>query len=103
LLSCKRFLEELNDFLDETLDPTVRAELQRHINECPNCWVLCNTTEKTLKVFKGVLPKAVPADIQDRLLAALERRIAARGPICGDKPSTSTPATSPGADCPDSD
>ena len=85
MLTCKQFLQELNDFLDETLDPQVRRELERHVNECPNCWVLCNTTEKTLRVFKGMEAKPVPADIQERLLAALEKRMAARGPICEKK------------------
>ncbi len=83
MLTCKRFLQELNEFLDDTLDPQVRADLQKHVNECPNCWVVCNTTEKTLKVFKGMVAKALPADIQSRLWQALERRIASRGPLCG--------------------
>lgn len=74
MLTCKQFLQELNDFLDETLDPNTRAELQRHVNECPNCWVICNTTEKTLKVFKGMEPHAVPKDIEARLMAALEKK-----------------------------
>jgi anti-sigma factor (TIGR02949 family) len=74
LLTCKQFLQELNDFLDETLDPNTRAELQRHVNECPNCWVVCDTTEKTLKVFKGMEPQAVPKDIEARLMAALEKK-----------------------------
>jgi len=85
LLTCKQFLSELNDFLDETLDPQVRRDLERHVNECPNCWVVCDTTEKTLKVFKGMEIKPVPADIQARLLAALEKRVAAKGPLCGKK------------------
>jgi hypothetical protein len=100
LLSCKQFLQELDDFLDDTLDPQIRAELQRHVNECPNCWVVCNTTEKTLQVFKGYQPKAVPTDIQNRLLAALEKRIAARGPLCK-KTVSSDIAHTAGADCPD--
>jgi hypothetical protein len=102
LLSCKQFLQELNDFLDEKLDPQIRAELQRHVNECPNCWVVCNTTEKTVQVFKGYQPKAVPADIQNRLLAALEKRIAARGPLCR-KVASSDVAHTAEADCPDTD
>jgi anti-sigma factor (TIGR02949 family) len=81
LLTCKQFLTELTDFLDESLDPQLKADLQRHVNECPNCWVVCDTTQKTLKVFKGMEAKAVPEDIQNRLLDALRRRIDARGPI----------------------
>ena len=75
LLTCKQFLQELNDFLDETLDPAIRAELQRHVTECPNCWVVYNTTEKTLKVFKGMEPQPVPEPIRARLMEALERKI----------------------------
>jgi anti-sigma factor (TIGR02949 family) len=83
LLTCKQFLQELNEFLDETLDPNARAELQRHVNECPNCWVVYNTTEKTLKVFKGMDPQPVPEPIRSRLMEALDRKMKARGDECG--------------------
>ena len=75
MLTCKQFLQELNDYLDETLDAKMRADLQRHVEECPNCWVVCDTTQKTLKVFKGMEPQAIPSDIHARLMAALEKRI----------------------------
>ena len=78
MLTCKQFLQELNEFLDESLDPKTRAELQRHVNECPNCWVVYNTTEKTLKVFKGMEPQAVPEPIRTRLMEALERKCKAK-------------------------
>ena len=89
MLTCKQFLQELTDYLDDTIDPQTRSELTRHVNECPNCWVVCDTTEKTLKVFKGMEAKAVPPDIEKRLMSALEKRIADRGPICK-KPKPST-------------
>ncbi len=78
LVTCKDFLQELNDFLDERLDPNLRKELERHVSECPNCWVLCDTTEKTLKVFKGMEPQQVPPEIHARLLEALERKMQAK-------------------------
>jgi anti-sigma factor (TIGR02949 family) len=74
LLTCKQFLQELNDYLDESLDPALRAELQRHVNECPNCWVLFDTTQKTLKVFKGMECHPVPTEVQSRLMSALEKK-----------------------------
>lgn len=85
MLTCKQFLRDLNDYLDETLDPATREELQRHVNECPNCWVVCNTTEKTLQVFKGFEPQPVPKDIQTRLMAALEKKMQEEGPCCKKK------------------
>jgi len=92
LLTCKQFLQELNDYLDETLDPKTRAELQRHVNECPNCWVVCDTTEKTLRIFKGMEAQAVPEDIQKRLWSALEKRCnAKRAARAAANPDTPTP------------
>lgn len=75
MLTCKQFLQELSDFLDESVDPAVRAEVERHVNQCPNCWVVCDTTRKTLKVFKGMDAHALPEHLQRKLLAALERAI----------------------------
>ena len=80
MVTCKQFLQELSDYLDETLEPSVRAELQRHVNECPNCWVVCDTTEKTLRVFKGMEPQSIPNEVENRLWAALEKKCNAKRP-----------------------
>ena len=82
MLTCKQFLSDLNEYLEETLDPQTRAELQRHVNECPNCWVVCDTTKKTLKVFKGMEAMPVPQDIQKRLMAAIQKKIKDKGGCC---------------------
>lgn len=78
LLTCKQFLHELSDFLDESLDTEVRAKLEKHITECPNCWVIADTTRKTLQIYKGMEPYPIPDDVRDRLMRALEKRMAAR-------------------------
>jgi anti-sigma factor RsiW len=64
MLTCKQFLNELSEYLDDTLDPKTKAELHRHVSECPNCWVVCNTTEKTIKVYKGMEPQPIPPEIE---------------------------------------
>jgi anti-sigma factor RsiW len=78
LLTCKDFLRELNDYLDETTDPELRAQLARHVNECPNCWVIFDTSRKTIRVYQGMEPKAIPKEVHDRLMAALEKKMAGR-------------------------
>jgi len=78
LLTCKEFLNELSDFLDESLDAEIRAKLERHITECPNCWVIADTTRKTIQIYKGMEPYPIPEDVQSRLMRALERKIAAK-------------------------
>lgn len=78
MLTCRDFLRELSDYLDESIDAAVRARLEEHIAACPNCWVIADTTRKTIKIYKGMEPYPVPADVQDRLMAALERKMAAK-------------------------
>ncbi len=78
MLTCKQFLEELSDYLDENVDPEVRAGLEKHIAECPNCYVICDTTKKTIKIYKGMDPHPIPEEVESRLLSALEKKMAAK-------------------------
>ena len=78
MLTCKDFLEELSDYLDETIDAELRSKLERHITECPNCWVIADTTRKTIQIYKGMEPYPIPADVESRLMQALEKKKAAK-------------------------
>ena len=78
MLTCKDFLRELSDYLDESTDVEVRQKLEKHIAECPNCWVITDTTRKTIKIYKGMDAVTIPGDVQSRLMAALEKKMAAK-------------------------
>ena len=75
MLTCKDFLNELNEFLDDSVDPEIRHKLQEHVNECPNCWVVLDTTKRTIQVYRGQEPQPIPPEIHERLINALQRRI----------------------------
>jgi predicted anti-sigma-YlaC factor YlaD len=68
----------LSDYLDEAVDTEVRASIEAHLKECPNCWVICDTTKKTVRIYKGMDPYPIPADVQSRLTLAIEKKIAAK-------------------------
>jgi len=75
LLTCKDFLAELSDYLDERIDAELRAKLERHITECPNCWVIADTTRRTIQIYKGMDPYPIPPDVESRLMAALDKKM----------------------------
>ena len=77
MLTCKEFLSELSAYLDEQTDVELKAKIDKHAAECPNCWVVCDTTKKTLKVYKGMEAQEVPEPLRSRLMAALEQKMAA--------------------------
>ena len=74
MVTCKDFLSELNEYLDGSVETGLRQELERHLTECPNCWVVCDTTKKTIQIYRGVDPYQIPTGVHDRLIAALHRR-----------------------------
>lgn len=78
MLTCKQFLQELNDYLDPNTDAEMKRRLETHVTQCPNCFVIVDTTQKTLQIYKGVEPQSVPEDVKTRLLKAIERKMAAR-------------------------
>ena len=79
MLTCKDFLNELGEFMDGTLDQEIREKLQKHVSECPNCWVVLDTSQRTIKIYKGLEPQTIPPDIHSRLMTALNKKMAARG------------------------
>lgn len=78
MLTCKDFLHDLSDYLDETADAQIRAKIEKHILECPNCWVIADTTRKTIRIYKGMEPQSIPVDVEERLMKALEKKMAAK-------------------------
>ena len=77
MLTCREFLQELTDYLDSTVDVELRRKLEAHINECPNCFVILDTTQRTIKVYKGMQPQEIPEEVHVRLMKAVERKMAA--------------------------
>ena len=74
--TCKDFLRELSDYLDSSLDAATKIELDKHVEACPNCWVVLDTTKRTVKIYKGCEPQAVPAALEDKLMTALKAKMA---------------------------
>jgi hypothetical protein len=63
----------LADYLDECVDPALRQELESHITQCPNCWVICDTTKKTIQVYKGMEPEPLSDDLHAKLVQLIEK------------------------------
>ena len=72
----------MNEYLDETQDAELRREVEKHVNECPNCWVVFDTCKKTLKVFKGTEPQVLPGDVHSRLMERLQKKMSEKHGPC---------------------
>ena len=70
-MKCNDFLRELNDFLDGSMDPKLKAELQEHLQWCHNCYVVCNTTEKTIEIYRENKLYELPDTLRTKLRQAI--------------------------------
>ncbi len=80
MLTCKEFWQELADYPDIMADAELPPKLDAHISECLTCYVIFDTTRRTLKLYMGMQPQGVPEVVHIRLMAAVERKMAGQKP-----------------------
>ncbi len=73
-MNCTDFLKELTDYLDGALDARTKAELDEHLAWCHNCFVVCNTTQKTIEIYRDSEVYELPEDLRTRLRTAIVDR-----------------------------
>jgi anti-sigma factor RsiW len=64
-------LKELTDYLDDALDTRTRAELEEHLAWCHNCYVICDTTKKTIEIYRDSKMYELPEELRTRLESAI--------------------------------
>ena len=74
-MKCKTIIVELANYLDEELDPSLRAEIEQHLNKCQDCRLIVDTTKKTIQIFCNSEPAPLPEDTRRRLHEALQKRL----------------------------
>ncbi len=66
---------ELSNYLDGELDASLRSDLEHHLQKCPDCRMVVNTTKKTIEIFCNCAPAPLPEDVRARLHRALEEHL----------------------------
>jgi hypothetical protein len=79
-VKCSKFLTELNDFLDGSLDSKLKAELSEHLTWCHNCYVVCNTTKKTIEIYRENQVYELPDTLRTKLHDAIVAKCKASKP-----------------------
>jgi predicted anti-sigma-YlaC factor YlaD len=74
-VKCKAFITELADYLDEPIDPALRAEVEEHLAKCKDCRVVVDTCKKTIQIYCNSEPAPLSDDTRQRLYVALERKL----------------------------
>lgn len=74
MIKCRRFLEQLGDYLDGEGGTALREEVERHIGRCHDCWVVVDSCKKTISIYQCQELQPIPPSLHERLMKALEAR-----------------------------
>ncbi len=70
-MKCSEFLNELTNYLDGALDDRTKSELDDHLAWCHTCYVVCDTTRKTIEIYRDSELYELPDDLRVRLRSAI--------------------------------
>ena len=73
-MKCTEFLKELTDYLDGTIGVSLRAELDEHLQWCHDCFVVMNTTRKTIEIYRDNQLYELPENLRSQLHEAILTR-----------------------------
>ncbi len=75
MVSCKKVIANLSNFLDKSVDPKLRAEIEGHLRRCVRCSTLLDSTRKVLVITGDERTFEVPIGYSDRLHKDLATRL----------------------------
>ena len=69
------------------MDAQTRAELEDHLQWCHNCYVVCNTTKRTIEIYRDSHLYELPEDLRVRLRTAVISKCHTHKAACADTAS----------------
>ena len=75
MVSCKRVLDELSNFIDGDIDLQVKGEIEGHLKTCRRCSVLQDSLRKMLVIVADERRFEIPLGYSERLHAFIDRKI----------------------------
>lgn len=76
-MNCDDMLRYLSDYIDQCLDEELAEAFRDHLNCCPNCRIVLDSTKKVILLYKTAGCPAIPisrrASLYDRLERALNQ------------------------------
>ena len=75
MVNCHEVLLELSNYIDNDVDPELRAAIEEHLRQCHRCSVLLDSTKKVLYIVGDERIFEVPVGYSERLHHMLDRHL----------------------------
>jgi predicted anti-sigma-YlaC factor YlaD len=73
MLDCRQVLAELSNYVDDEVTLELKHAIEEHLARCHRCWVVYDTTRRTLVIVAENRPPATPIEVSQRLHARLRQ------------------------------
>jgi anti-sigma factor RsiW len=71
-MNCRHVWDHISEYIDNTLDPQVRAEVERHLATCEICSAILDSTRNIIILMADDRVFELPLDFSKRLHARLD-------------------------------
>ena len=71
-LNCKHVWGYISDYIDDSVDPELREDIERHLEHCEICSAILDSTRNILVLTADDRTFTLPIGFSDRLHARLE-------------------------------
>jgi anti-sigma factor RsiW len=75
MVSCQTVLQELSNFIDQEIDPALRAEIEAHLKTCHRCSLLHDSLRKIVVIVADERAFEIPAGYSERLHAFIDQHL----------------------------
>jgi Putative zinc-finger len=76
MVTCKKVISQISNFLGDSVDAALKAEIEHHLAHCRRCSTLLDSTRKVLVISGDDRTFEVPLGFSERLHSRLTERIA---------------------------
>ena len=74
-ITCIEVWREISNFIDDAVDPELRARMEAHFKVCKHCSAVLDGTRNVVKLVADGAEFEVPVDFGSRLYAKLNARL----------------------------
>lgn len=74
-IDCKHVWEHISAYIENDVDPELRAEIDRHLETCEICSAVLDSTRNVVILMADARVFELPAGYSERLHARIEREM----------------------------
>jgi anti-sigma factor RsiW len=74
-ISCIEVWREISNYVDEDIDPELRARMEAHFKVCQHCSAVVDGTKNVVKIVADNRAFDLPAGVGKRLFAKFEKEV----------------------------